>query len=151
VTKIFGQRGSPNSADDFFIRRTIIAHSENIFRFIAVTSLPHNESPEISYGGTNKMTKAASFCVALGITVAFVAPSQAAYHHTKARYHHSSIVKTDPPASHRVCDWIGPGGRAVYRCTTVEAQQTPRIATADQPRPHCDWVGPGGRAIYVCR
>jgi hypothetical protein len=97
------------------------------------------------------MSKAASFCVALGITLVIVAPSQAAYHHMKARHHHSPIAKSNPPAPHRVCDWIGPGGRAVYRCTTVDAPQTSLSLAIDPPHPHCDWIGPGGRALYVCR
>jgi hypothetical protein len=96
------------------------------------------------------MRKAAFFWIALGMTVAVAAPSQAAYHHLKARHSHGSVAKSDPPAPHRACDWIGPGGRAVYRCTTVEAPQT-SLALASDPRPHCDWVGPGGRALYVCR
>ena len=49
---------------------------------------------------------------------------------------------------YRVCDWIGPGGRAVYRCTVV-------YPTASQNAPPraktCAWIGPGGRASYVCR
>jgi hypothetical protein len=97
------------------------------------------------------MRKAASFWAALGITLLVAAPSQAAYHHMKIRHHHSSVVQNDPPTAHRVCDWIGPGGRAVYRCTTVEEPQTTLRVAADPPHPHCDWVGPGGRALYLCR
>jgi hypothetical protein len=97
------------------------------------------------------MSKAASFCVALGITLIIVAPSQAAYHHLKVRHHLGAIAKSDPPAPHRVCDWVGPGGRAIYRCTSVEALQTSIVLASGPPRPHCDWIGPGGRALYVCR
>ena len=97
------------------------------------------------------MRKVASLCVALGMTLFIVAPSQAAYQHTKIRHHHGSVVKSEPPATHRVCDWIGPGGRAIYRCTTAEEPQTTLRVAGEPPHPHCDWIGPGGLALYVCR
>lgn len=97
------------------------------------------------------MRKTALFCAALGMSLLIVAPSQAAYHHIKVRHHHGSVVKSDPPAPRRVCDWIGPGGRAVYRCTTIEVPQLTLHLAADPPHPPCDWIGPGGRALYLCR
>jgi hypothetical protein len=70
----------------------------------------------------------------------------------KIRHPHGSAVKSEPPGTHRVCDWIGPGGRAVYRCTTIDAPKAPPLMLAsDPPHPHCDWIGPGGRALYLCR
>ena len=54
------------------------------------------------------------------------------------------------------CDWVGPGGRAFYRCGLISSSDvTPQRHVAfkyDTPaQRHCDWVGPGGRAIYLCR
>jgi hypothetical protein len=97
------------------------------------------------------MRKAASFCAALGVALILAAPTQAAYHHMKIRHHHVAVVKSNPSALHRVCDWIGPGGRAVYRCTTVDAPQASLVPAGEPSHPHCDWIGPGGRALYLCR
>jgi hypothetical protein len=56
-------------------------------------------------------------CVAvLAFAMAVAAPTYAATHKHKLRL---IPAKADPPP-HRVCDWIGPGGRAVYRCTIVD-------------------------------
>jgi hypothetical protein len=82
--------------------------------------------------------------IALGMITAAVAPTEAAVH--KAKVHRPLIAA---PAPQRVCDWVGPGGRAIYRCTTVEPQRQAYIDAA--PHRTCDWVGPGGRAMYVCR
>jgi len=49
---------------------------------------------------------------------------------------------------HRVCDWVGPGGRAVYRCTVVYPEAVSDSRSAGKT---CGWIGPGGRAIYACR
>jgi hypothetical protein len=81
--------------------------------------------------------------IALAMVVFVAAPTEAAVHRAKP---HRALITT--PAPQRVCDWVGPGGRAVYRCTTVQPQLQVYV---DPPTRHCDWVGPGGRALYVCR
>jgi hypothetical protein len=123
--------------------------SAKIYYALSRFQLSHNGLPEMFTMRNKQMRKATSFSVALGMVILFVAPSQAAYH--KVSHHRSHTVKSDPPAQHRVCDWIGPGGRAVYRCTTVEVTRQSLLLTQDPPHPHCDWIGPGGRALYVCR
>jgi len=84
-----------------------------------------------------------------------VVPTQAAIHGAKVKCLHAGIIKAPRRsfvvaqtnvAPQRTCDWIGPGGRAVYVCKSAAVQQN----TAVHQRT-CDWVGPGGRAIYVCR
>jgi hypothetical protein len=90
------------------------------------------------------MRRSVSLCMALGMVVVVAAPTEAAVHKAKI---HRPLTATQP-APQRVCDWVGPGGRAIYRCTTVQPQQQ---AYVDPPHHGCDWVGPGGRAIYVCR
>jgi hypothetical protein len=59
--------------------------------------------------------------VVLGLTVLALAPVRGSDLPANTS-HRTHIVKAkhkpaDPPAQ-RVCDWIGPGGRAVYRCHT---------------------------------
>lgn len=60
--------------------------------------------------------------------------------------------------NHRHCDWIGPGGRAVYRCglsyeEVVKPARQTIFLRSDPPPParSCDWIGPGGRAVYRCQ
>jgi len=53
------------------------------------------------------------------------------------------------------CDWIGPGGRAVYRCGSIASsgvtpQRRVMLKYGQPPQRHCDWVGPGDRATYPC-
>jgi hypothetical protein len=50
------------------------------------------------------------------------------------------------------CGWVGPGGRAVYRCN-LDSPSALSIAVAQNHTLHrvCDWTGPGGRAVYMCR
>lgn len=96
------------------------------------------------------MRAAATILVALDIAICLVVPSEAAHH--KTQVHHVRASNSSEPQPHRVCDWVGPGGRAVYRCTVVESPQQTFLEPKYEPaRPHCDWVGPGGRALYVCR
>jgi hypothetical protein len=50
------------------------------------------------------------------------------------------------------CGWVGPGGRAIYRCNLESASEQPIVVSQDRtPHRVCDWVGPGGRAVYRCR
>lgn len=95
------------------------------------------------------MHHATIFVAALGVAVAAAAPSQAAHHKIKTAYH---LVRKEKSAPVRVCDWVGPGGRAVYRCTTVQPQQQSFLDLSNDPAPPiCDWIGPGGRAVYRCQ
>jgi hypothetical protein len=116
---------------------------------LSVLRLFHNDLGFLSkWGQQNKMLRATFVLVALGLTVAAVAPSQAAYHRVKTRH----LVHVVTPAPVRVCDWVGPGGRAVYRCTYVQPQQQSFLEPRNDPAQRtCDWVGPGGRAVYRCR
>lgn len=95
------------------------------------------------------MRKFVLVAAVLGMASVAVAPSQAAYHKAKIRHHARVVQKIDPPQ--RVCDWVGPGGRAVYRCQIVDPQQQSFLEPKNDPAPRCDWIGPGGRALYVCR
>jgi hypothetical protein len=89
--------------------------------------------------------------VALSIVIVFgVATAGHAATTTKKIHHHVRVVKAPTPQPRRVCDWIGPGARAVYRCTTVDPD--PVHVTYDvTPQRICDWIGPGVRAVYRCR
>jgi hypothetical protein len=88
------------------------------------------------------------FLVALDMTLAAVAPTEAAHHKAQTRHH---LVKMEPQPV-RVCDWVGPGGRAVYRCTYIQPQQQSFLEPRNDPtRRTCDWIGPGGRAVYRCQ
>jgi len=64
-----------------------------------------------------------AICVVLSFAViGNTAPAQANSHKTTVK-HHGLHAVTTPPADttpQRVCDWIGPGARAVYRCRLVE-------------------------------
>lgn len=96
------------------------------------------------------MNRLIFFIAAMECAVAVAAPTFAASHGHK---HPRVRVKAVVAVPHRLCDWVGPGGRAVYRCTLVDP---PQQRAADPPAdrtPHrvCDWVGPGGRALYLCR
>jgi hypothetical protein len=102
-----------------------------------------------------------SICIAFGM-ILLAMPAYAVHHETKIKCHHACSVKAprlsyvvaQGNAPHRVCDWIGPGGRAVYRCTTVEAAPQVVVVTQDTTPPHrtCGWLPPAGpRAPYACR
>jgi len=102
-----------------------------------------------------------SIGIALSMTF-FALPAYAVHYKTKITCHHACSVTAPRPAAvvkqdnapHRVCDWIGPGGRAVYRCTTVEAAPPPLVVSQDTTPPHrtCGWLPPAGpRALYACR
>jgi hypothetical protein len=98
------------------------------------------------------MRSATPICVAVGIILIAAVPSYA-FHHRHHKSNRIHVIKvSDPPPLKRVCDWIGPGARAVYRCTYVDPSPSTfnaRFEAVHQPR--CDWVGPGARAVYVCR
>jgi len=90
-----------------------------------------------------------SICIAVSMTCCAIVPTQAA----KIKYHHAPVVIRDEVAPHRVCDWIGPGGRAVYRCR-IESQQPSLVSQNDPPAERtCSWLAAGGppRGIYTCR
>ena len=71
------------------------------------------------------MRSAISFGLGLSLAVFAVSSTTAATHKARIQHHYNydihAVAKplVDPP-SRRVCDWIGPGGRAVYRCTVVD-------------------------------
>jgi hypothetical protein len=94
-----------------------------------------------------------SLSIALSVFTLFgvATLSQAATPVTKARHHHVHIVAMPDPQPHRVCDWIGPGARAVYRCTVVDPEPLHMTQNAAAPRHSCDWIGPGARAVYRCK
>jgi hypothetical protein len=92
---------------------------------------------------------------ALGLVPLAVASVEAGHHQKGDRL---AVVAAQPQASavpltyaqvHH-CDWVGPGGRAVYRCNLAEPSQ-PLVVVSQAPRRVCDWIGPGGRAQYMCR
>lgn len=83
-------------------------------------------------------------------TLVFAFTATDAATHKKYKHHHiyglSGVELNAAPQ--RVCDWIGPGARAVYRCTYVN-DPPPTVAMSTQPS--CDWIGPGARALYRCK
>lgn len=80
------------------------------------------------------------------------ATSQAAIHKLHAKHHHNRSVRAQSinVAPRRTCDWIGPGARAVYRCSLLDPDPI-LVAQHNEPQPRCDWIGPGARAVYRCR
>jgi hypothetical protein len=82
----------------------------------------------------------------------YITDSHAGIFKEKSPHHRAHAVRavkiiTTPQ---RVCDWIGPGGRAVYRCSIVDP--APFVITQNAlSQRSCDWVGPGGRAVYRCK
>jgi len=59
--------------------------------------------------------------IAVSLILAALAPTQASDLHAKSHRTHVAGAKqkpVDPPMQH-VCDWIGPGGRAIYRCHSI--------------------------------
>jgi hypothetical protein len=61
-------------------------------------------------------------------------------------------VATESYAQLHHCGWVGPGGRAIYRCNLESASEQP-VVVSQHSTPHrvCDWIGPGGRAVYRCQ
>jgi hypothetical protein len=59
-------------------------------------------------------------------------------------------VATQTYAQLHHCDWVGPGGRAIYRCNLESASPTV-VSQHSTPHRVCDWIGPGGRAVYRCQ
>jgi len=98
------------------------------------------------------MRLATSIYIVLNMVVFGFSASQAAIHKTKVKHHYVGAQQVNP-APHRVCDWIGPGARAVYRCTIEQSTEPTNIklGQSDPPQRTCDWVGPGARAVYRCR
>jgi hypothetical protein len=113
------------------------------------------------------MRRTTSIGIVLSLMLVAVAPTRAADLGTKAGRHvkvshHVRSGESDRQAlpgvavSPRNCDWIGPGGRAIYRCgldrgSALNGGQAFRVAQNDAPPQRiCAWVGPGGRASYHC-
>lgn len=101
--------------------------------------------------------------IALSLTVMAVPTSDAgsnvgAGNQSIKRPHQARVFRQSEPVRRRTCDWVGPGGRAVYRCGPTEPLDVTgplqRLAISQNdpaPQRTCDWVGPGGRAVYRCR
>jgi hypothetical protein len=93
-----------------------------------------------------------AIAIVMSTTLLAVAPIKAADENVKPSRQNAGTVKP-----HRHCDWIGPGGRAVYRCglsqnIVVKAARPALVLTAEPaPQRTCDWIGPGGRAVYRCQ
>ena len=98
-----------------------------------------------------RMTKIA--LIVLGVAGLNMGISQAAISKANVTHQRNHIVKASPvaPKLRRVCDWIGPGGRAVYRCNLVDPAPTFLSQNVAASQRTCEWVGPGGRAVYRCR
>jgi hypothetical protein len=70
------------------------------------------------------MRQATSIVFALGLISPAFVPAQAADLKIKAKpevsvanaHGHARAIRRDDPAPQRICDWVGPGGRASYRC-----------------------------------
>lgn len=70
------------------------------------------------------MRQATSIVIVSGLISLALVPAQAADVKIKASwdagvakaYGHARAIRRDDPPPQRVCDWMGPGGRAVYRC-----------------------------------
>jgi hypothetical protein len=93
-----------------------------------------------------------SLSIVLGVATLFgiATPSHASTPLAKARHRHVRVVAVPDPPPHRVCDWIGPGARAVYRCTIVDPPPL-HVTQNAVPQHSCDWIGPGARAVYRCK
>jgi hypothetical protein len=89
--------------------------------------------------------------IILGVTFLGVATSQAAIMKVHVKHHHVRAALQIHPAPHRVCDWVGPGGRAVYRCSIVDPEPLVVAQNNIASQRACGRVGPGGRAVYRCR
>jgi hypothetical protein len=83
----------------------------------------------------------------LGVATASEAATQA----SKLARHHVRIAARPNPQPQRVCDWIGPGARAVYRCSIVDPPPLRVTQNAVATQRSCDWIGPGARAVYRCK
>jgi hypothetical protein len=117
---------------------------QKIFRFAQQPAVPIIKSPvHLTKKDNLKMYRikttliAASSLVCLAAATADATPPQAEpATATYAQLHH--------------CDWVGPGGRAVYRCNLESLSPQP-VVVSQKPHRVCDWIGPGGRAVYMCR
>ena len=93
-----------------------------------------------------------AIAIVMSITLLPAAPIKAADEDVKVSRQHADRI-----TPHRHCDWIGPGGRAAYRCGSshdivAKAPGRALVLTADPPPQRtCGWIGPGGRAVYRCQ
>ena len=62
------------------------------------------------------MRPTASICLMLGAFL-YVADGRADIGRNESKHSSAGAVKTANETPH--CDWVGPGGRAVYRCSAV--------------------------------
>lgn len=68
------------------------------------------------------MRRATSIIIVSGLILLAFLPAQAADLKIKVSrdfdkvYGHARAIRRDDPPPQRVCDWMGPGGRALYRC-----------------------------------
>jgi hypothetical protein len=87
---------------------------------------------------------------ALGAVQAAAVEGGGKRHALKAHHKVQHLMARAPaPAQARICAWVGPGGRAIYRCHDAAIVD---FVPSDQPaRRSCGWVGPGGRAVYRCQ
>lgn len=99
------------------------------------------------------MRLATSIYIVLTMVVFGFSASETAIHKAKVKHHYSGAQQVNL-APHRVCDWIGPGARAVYRCTIEQSGGAANMKIGQNdpaPQRNCEWVGPAARAIYRCR
>jgi len=97
--------------------------------------------------------------VALGLVSVVAASASATVYKQKGTTNHLPVaavpaqvgVAAESYAELHHCGWVGPGGRAVYRCNLDSWSQQPIVVSQNHTmRRVCDWVGPGGRAVYMC-
>jgi hypothetical protein len=68
------------------------------------------------------MRTAAPICLILGTMFFSAADSYADASSVRTNYERTRAVNAAETmaAPRQVCDWVGPGGRAVYRCNTTD-------------------------------
>src|SRR5580698_8807335 len=98
--------------------------------------------------------------VAFGLVSVVATSASATAYKQKGTTHHLPVaavptqagVAAESYAELHHCGWVGPGGRAVYRCNLDNRSEQPIVVSQNHTmRRVCDWVGPGGRAVYRCR
>jgi len=57
--------------------------------------------------------------IVMSMTLLAIAPAKAGDQDGKVTRQHAKSQANDDPPPQRNCDWIGPGGRAVYRCRAI--------------------------------
>jgi hypothetical protein len=90
--------------------------------------------------------------IALGAACISAAPTQASYDKATAQHHHAShhsLIGKEYAELQRTCSWVGPGARAVYRCSVLDVK--PVVDEVPHKRV-CGWVGPQAppRSVYAC-